>query len=57
MKESFNGQVFYSQLKFCTDNGAMIAYLGSLRCKEATSSLLEIFVKPKWSIIEDWSYF
>lgn len=56
MKKTFNGKVFYSSLKFCTDNGAMIAYLGSLRYKEACTTLLEILVKPKWSI-DDLSYF
>ncbi|AYN24447.1 tRNA (adenosine(37)-N6)-threonylcarbamoyltransferase complex transferase subunit TsaD [Buchnera aphidicola] len=50
MKKCFNGKVFYSQLQFCTDNGAMIAYLGLLRCNEARTSSLEILVKPKWSI-------
>lgn len=51
MKKFFNGKVFYPQLKFCTDNGAMIAYLGSLRYKEASIiSPLEILVKPKWPI-------
>lgn len=46
----FNGKVFYSSPKFCTDNGAMIAYLGTLRYKEAKNPQLEILVKPKWSI-------
>ncbi|AAM67626.1 tRNA (adenosine(37)-N6)-threonylcarbamoyltransferase complex transferase subunit TsaD [Buchnera aphidicola] len=50
MENVFHGKVFYSSLKFCTDNGAMIAYLGSLRYKEASVSQLEIIVKPKWSI-------
>lgn len=50
VKKNFNGTVFYSSLEFCTDNAAMIAYLGSLRQKEARNSQLEILVKPKWSI-------
>ncbi|CAL4326124.1 tRNA (adenosine(37)-N6)-threonylcarbamoyltransferase complex transferase subunit TsaD [Buchnera aphidicola] len=50
IKKYFNGQVFYSSLEFCTDNGAMIAYVGSLRHKEAKNPQLEILVKPKWSI-------
>lgn len=50
MKKFFNGKVFYSELNLCTDNAAMIAYLGSLRYKEVDASLLEIFVDPKWSI-------
>ncbi|CAL4318467.1 tRNA (adenosine(37)-N6)-threonylcarbamoyltransferase complex transferase subunit TsaD [Buchnera aphidicola] len=50
MNKFFNGKVFYSKLKLCTDNAAMIAYLGSLRHKDVNSSLVEIFVDPKWSI-------
>ncbi|AEO08426.1 putative DNA-binding/iron metalloprotein/AP endonuclease [Buchnera aphidicola str. Ak (Acyrthosiphon kondoi)] len=50
VKKYFSGTVFYSRLEFCTDNGAMIAYLGSLRSKEAQKPQLEILVKPKWSI-------
>ncbi|QCI20805.1 tRNA (adenosine(37)-N6)-threonylcarbamoyltransferase complex transferase subunit TsaD [Buchnera aphidicola (Hyperomyzus lactucae)] len=50
VKEYFNGQVFFSSLDFCTDNAAMIAYLGLLRYKEAEYPQLEILVKPKWSI-------
>lgn len=50
VKKYFGGTVFYSSLKLCTDNGAMIAYIGSLRHKEATNPQLEILVKPKWSI-------
>ncbi|QCI21954.1 tRNA (adenosine(37)-N6)-threonylcarbamoyltransferase complex transferase subunit TsaD [Buchnera aphidicola] len=52
MKKDFNGKVFYARLNFCTDNAAMIAYLGCLRYKEASKCLLDIVVKPKWSIIE-----
>jgi N6-L-threonylcarbamoyladenine synthase len=50
VKEHFNGQVFFSSLDFCTDNAAMIAYLGLLRYKEAKYPQSEILVKPKWSI-------
>jgi len=50
VEKYFNGTVFYSNLEFCTDNGAMIAYLGLLRHKEARNPQLEILVKPKWSI-------
>jgi len=50
VKKYFNGTVFYSDLELCTDNGAMIAYLGLLRQKEARNPQLEILVKPKWSI-------
>ncbi|QCI24170.1 tRNA (adenosine(37)-N6)-threonylcarbamoyltransferase complex transferase subunit TsaD [Buchnera aphidicola (Muscaphis stroyani)] len=50
MKNFFNGEVFYAHPKFCTDNGAMIAYLGLLRNKESKICQSEILVKPNWSI-------
>ncbi|CAL4318423.1 tRNA N6-adenosine threonylcarbamoyltransferase [Buchnera aphidicola (Protaphis terricola)] len=51
MKKYFNSTVFYTSSKFCTDNGAMIAYLGFLRYKNLNkSSFLNILVKPKWSL-------
>lgn len=50
IKNNFNGNVFYSKKTLCTDNAAMIAYLGSLRYKESKIPHLEILVKPKWSI-------
>lgn len=52
MKKDFNGKVFYTGVDLCTDNGAMIAYLGFLRQKEAKLPQLDILVKPKWSIID-----
>lgn len=50
IKKYFNGNVFYTSLELCTDNGAMIAYVGFLRHKEANNPQLDILVKPKWSI-------
>ncbi|QCI23628.1 tRNA (adenosine(37)-N6)-threonylcarbamoyltransferase complex transferase subunit TsaD [Buchnera aphidicola (Macrosiphoniella sanborni)] len=50
IKKHFNGTVFFSDLQYCTDNAAMIAYLGFMRAKEANISPLEILVKPKWSM-------
>ncbi|CAL4318390.1 tRNA (adenosine(37)-N6)-threonylcarbamoyltransferase complex transferase subunit TsaD [Buchnera aphidicola] len=41
-------QVFYVKPELCTDNGAMIAYVGMLRFKERKSSTLNIFVNPNW---------
>ncbi|WP_376693717.1 tRNA (adenosine(37)-N6)-threonylcarbamoyltransferase complex transferase subunit TsaD [Wenzhouxiangella sp. EGI_FJ10409] len=43
------GQVYYPALKYCTDNGAMIAHAGWYRRGEATRDGL-IAVKPRWSI-------
>ncbi|QNS01806.1 MAG: tRNA (adenosine(37)-N6)-threonylcarbamoyltransferase complex transferase subunit TsaD [Buchnera aphidicola (Pentalonia nigronervosa)] len=53
MEKHFNGEVFYVRPEFCTDNAAMIAYVGFLRHKKAESiNQLKILVKPKWSISE-----
>ncbi len=46
---SLPGQVYYPDLKLCTDNGAMIAFAGWHRRAEATTDGL-ISVKPRWSI-------
>ncbi|MDZ7790794.1 MAG: tRNA (adenosine(37)-N6)-threonylcarbamoyltransferase complex transferase subunit TsaD [Xanthomonadales bacterium] len=43
------GRVYYPSLKFCTDNGAMIAHAGWYRRGEATRDGL-IAVKPRWPI-------
>ena len=44
------GQLFYAQLKFCTDNGAMIAYAGCQRLQAGEHQGLAINVFPRWSI-------
>ena len=48
--EKITGQLFYAQLKFCTDNGAMIAYAGCQRLQAGQHQGLEINVFPRWSI-------
>lgn len=45
-----NSKVFYVKPELCTDNGAMIAYVGMLRFQERTNSKLNIFVNPNWSL-------
>ncbi|CAL4318329.1 tRNA (adenosine(37)-N6)-threonylcarbamoyltransferase complex transferase subunit TsaD [Buchnera aphidicola] len=50
IKKYFNGKVFFAHPKLCTDNGAMIAYLGFLRRHEAKKNQLEIKVRSKWLI-------
>ncbi|WP_422667522.1 tRNA (adenosine(37)-N6)-threonylcarbamoyltransferase complex transferase subunit TsaD [Buchnera aphidicola] len=50
MKNYFNGEVFFADSTLCTDNGAMIAYLGFLHRKKVKNTNLEIIIKPKWSI-------
>ncbi|UAX42153.1 tRNA (adenosine(37)-N6)-threonylcarbamoyltransferase complex transferase subunit TsaD [Pasteurella canis] len=48
LMQQLNGEVFYPQPQFCTDNGAMIAYAGLLRLKQGEQQDLAIEVKPRW---------
>lgn len=51
MHNIFQGNVFYPQLEFCTDNGAMIAYTGLIRLQAGFfQKNLSIIVKPRWSL-------
>lgn len=43
-------RVFYPQLEFCTDNGAMIALVGALRLAEAGRDPLGFAVRPRWNL-------
>jgi N6-L-threonylcarbamoyladenine synthase len=42
--------VYFPDLQFCTDNGAMIALVGALRLAEASASDLTYSVKPRWDL-------
>ena len=47
------GKVFYPDLEFCTDNGAMIAYAGALRFAQQQGNKDYRFdVKPRWNLAE-----
>lgn len=47
------GRVFYPDLEFCTDNGAMIAFAGALRLAEGQGIKDYRFnVKPRWNLQE-----
>jgi len=51
------GKVFYPDLEFCTDNGAMIAFAGALRFaqnkeNELGSKDYRFNVKPRWNLQE-----
>jgi N6-L-threonylcarbamoyladenine synthase len=47
------GNVFYPDLEFCTDNGAMIAFAGAMRLKhQAPNSDYRFNVKPRWDLQE-----
>lgn len=43
-------EVFFPPLKYCTDNGAMIAYAGAQRLKAGETSNDAISVLPRWSL-------
>lgn len=48
-----NIRVYYPQLEFCTDNGAMIAYAGYERYKRGCiDPNWEIIVQPRWALAE-----
>lgn len=47
------GNVFYPDLEFCTDNGAMIAFAGAMRLKhQAPDNSYRFNVKPRWDLQE-----
>ena len=50
MVEKENAQVFFPRHEFCTDNGAMIAYVGCQRLLAGERSDLAIEVFPRWPI-------
>ena len=51
--EKRGGRVFYPDLEFCTDNGAMIAFAGALRLAEKQGTKDYRFnVKPRWNLQE-----
>jgi N6-L-threonylcarbamoyladenine synthase len=49
LTEQFNGEVFYPRLRFCTDNGAMIAVAGALRLADAEKPAT-IHASARWSL-------
>ncbi|MBK4775744.1 tRNA (adenosine(37)-N6)-threonylcarbamoyltransferase complex transferase subunit TsaD [Candidatus Pantoea edessiphila] len=52
MVKTRKGEIFFSRPEFCTDNGAMIAYVGMLRINSNMSKDLSIKVYPRWSLAE-----
>ena len=46
-------RVFYPDLEFCTDNGAMIAFAGALRLQQQEAKRDYSFnIKPRWNLAE-----
>ena len=51
--EKRGGKVFYPDLEFCTDNGAMIAFAGALRlAKRQGDKNYRFNVKARWNLAE-----
>ena len=48
MLGGLKGQVFYARPRFCTDNGAMIAYAGCQRLQAGQHESLAISVQARW---------
>jgi N6-L-threonylcarbamoyladenine synthase len=44
------GSVYFPRLEFCTDNGAMIAYVGCQRLLAGKQTDLAIEVYPRWAL-------
>jgi N6-L-threonylcarbamoyladenine synthase len=44
------GEVFYPDLEFCTDNGAMIALVGALRLRRDVAQDYAFDVRPRWEL-------
>ena len=45
-------EVFYPDLQFCTDNGAMIALVGALRLRRGTVDDYAFTVRPRWELAD-----
>ena len=45
-------RTYYPELKYCTDNGAMIAYAGLLKLRSGHQEQHAINVKPRWPLSE-----
>lgn len=50
MLGELKGQVFYARPRFCTDNGAMIAYAGCQRLLAGQHDGPAISVQPRWAM-------
>src|SRR6185369_10097898 len=44
------GHVFFPELAFCTDNGAMIALVGAYRLQDASPRDRSFAIRPRWDL-------
>lgn len=47
-----NIRVYYPRIEFCTDNGAMVAYVGCIRIAAGEQDGLNIEVKTRWPLVD-----
>jgi len=55
LREKLNeltAEVYFPPMKFCTDNGAMIAYAGAIRLQAGQKEEAVIQPRPRWSLEE-----
>lgn len=52
MVKKERGELYYPRVEFCTDNGAMIAYVGCLRLMAGESKSLTIDARARWPMDE-----
>ncbi len=48
--QGYGAQLYYPRPEFCTDNGAMIAYTGSVRLQAGQTESLAIQAKARWPL-------
>ena len=50
--QDIDKKVFYPRFDFCTDNGAMVAYVGYCRYAQRKKASGPILIRPRWKIDE-----
>jgi len=50
MVEQLGSRLYYAKPRYCTDNGAMIAYAGCQRLLAGEQDPLEIVARPRWPL-------
>ena len=52
MTRKYGAELYYPRIEFCTDNGAMIAYVGFLRLRQQSEVDLQIKARARWGVDE-----